>query len=124
MRRAPQTAARRVSFRPPRRAALTALARRRGVVSPGFRHSAFTFGHESAVSAEALGGPALPGALVGFVQKGLQYLELESNLTEARRRGCVASRAGLSRDAAFLLFSLRTGRTWTRASLCSPLTSC
>ena len=102
---------------PPSRAA-------RGVVSPGFRHSAFTFGHESAVSAEALGGPALPGALVGFVQKGLQYLELESNLTEARRRGCVASRAGLSRDAAFLLFSLRTGRTWTRASLCSPLTSC
>jgi transducin (beta)-like 1 len=29
----------------------------------------------------------LPGALVSFLQKGLQYLELEANLAEARATG-------------------------------------
>ncbi|XRB03054.1 transducin [Pycnococcus provasolii] len=50
----------------------------------GFSHSAFTFGCESAVSSLAISGPDVPpGALVSFLQKGLQYLELESNLNEA-----------------------------------------
>jgi transducin (beta)-like 1 len=30
------------------------------------------------------GADVPPGALVSFLQKGLQYLELEANLTEAR----------------------------------------
>ena len=50
----------------------------------GFPHAAFTFGVESEVSRLAISGPDVPpGALVSFLQKGLQYLELESNLNDA-----------------------------------------
>ena len=54
----------------------------------GFQHSAFSFGYESAVhrtSSSITGADVPPGALVSFIQKGLQYLELEANLTEVRR---------------------------------------
>ena len=33
-----------------------------------------------------------PGALISFVQKGLQYLELEANLTDVRGRVLPACR--------------------------------
>ena len=60
------------------------------LLESGFVHSAFTFANESFVNRTRLSGgggeqneeediPA--GALVQFVQKGLQYLELEANLT-------------------------------------------
>ena len=55
----------------------------------GFSHSAYTFGYESYVAKTSIatGGVDLPpGALVSFIQKGLQYLELEANLNEVRRR--------------------------------------
>lgn len=49
----------------------------------GFQHSAFTFGFESRVTKSgANGNDVPPGALVSFIQKGLQYLELEANLNE------------------------------------------
>ena len=63
---------------------------------PGFTHAAFVFGYESLVHrADEPGGDdgVPPGALVSFVQKGLQYLELEANVGEVRggrkrRGGC------------------------------------
>ena len=49
----------------------------------GFSHSAFCFGFESLVNKSAINGNDVPpGALVSFIQKGLQYLELEANLNE------------------------------------------
>ena len=57
----------------------------RYLLESGFMHSAFAFGHESRVDGggqkrEATAIP--PGALISFVQKGLQYCELEANLNE------------------------------------------
>nr|XP_004252824.1 WD40 repeat-containing protein HOS15-like [Solanum lycopersicum] len=47
----------------------------------GFTHAAFTFGYEAGINRSAIDGHLVPpGALVQFVQKGIQYLELESNL--------------------------------------------
>ncbi|KNC47599.1 uncharacterized protein AMSG_02624 [Thecamonas trahens ATCC 50062] len=49
----------------------------------GFAHTAYTFGHESLVARSNLDGSAVPpGALVSYVQKGLQYLEVETHLRE------------------------------------------
>mmetsp|Transcript_32290 Transcript_32290/g.91545 ORF Transcript_32290/g.91545 Transcript_32290/m.91545 type:complete len:497 (+) Transcript_32290:351-1841(+) len=49
----------------------------------GFTHSAFTFGYESFVHKSQIeGNDVPPGALISFIQKGLQYLELEANLDE------------------------------------------
>ncbi len=53
----------------------------------GFQHSAFTFGYESLVHKTGINGADVPpGALISFIQKGLQYLELEANLTDVRAR--------------------------------------
>jgi len=47
----------------------------------GFQHAAFTFGYESLVyKSDVNGNDVPPGSLVSFIQKGLQYLELEANL--------------------------------------------
>ena len=58
------------------------------LLESGFSHSAFTFANESFVNRTRIAPgnedqdiPA--GALVAFVQKGLQYLELEANLNES-----------------------------------------
>lgn len=49
----------------------------------GFTHSAFVFGCESTVSKVNIDGKGVPiGALVSFIQKGFQFMELEANLTE------------------------------------------
>ena len=51
------------------------------IAHAGFTHSAFTFGYESFVHKSDINSNDVPpGALVSFVQKGLQYLELEANL--------------------------------------------
>ncbi|PHU01231.1 hypothetical protein BC332_31018 [Capsicum chinense] len=48
----------------------------------GFSHAAFTFGYEAEVNKSTIDGNLVPpGALVKFVQKGIQYLELETNLS-------------------------------------------
>lgn len=47
----------------------------------GFVHAAFTFAHESQVHTSDVDPNQVPaGALVTFIQKGMQYLELEANL--------------------------------------------
>ena len=49
----------------------------------GFHHSAFTFGQESHVHQSSINGTLIPpGALIGIIQKGLQYVEVETSITE------------------------------------------
>ncbi|KAJ4460103.1 putative transducin family protein / WD-40 repeat family protein [Paratrimastix pyriformis] len=49
----------------------------------GFLHSAFTFGNESLITRSNLIGTELPvGSLIKFVQKGLQYTEIEAHVAE------------------------------------------
>ncbi|MFS8010890.1 hypothetical protein Hanom_Chr14g01302271 [Helianthus anomalus] len=47
-----------------------------------FLHTAFNFGHEADIQREANIDPTSvpPGALVTFVQRGIQYLEMKANL--------------------------------------------
>ncbi|CAJ1942923.1 unnamed protein product [Sphenostylis stenocarpa] len=48
----------------------------------GFTHAAFTFGYEAGINKSSIDGNLVPqGALVTFVQKGLQYFEMEANLS-------------------------------------------
>ncbi|KAF6176245.1 hypothetical protein GIB67_023536 [Kingdonia uniflora] len=48
----------------------------------GFTHSAFALGYEAAINKSPIDGNLVPpGALIKFVQKGLQYLEMEANLS-------------------------------------------
>jgi hypothetical protein len=47
----------------------------------GFAHSCFTFGNESLVQKAITDGSDVPpGALIALVQKGLQFLEIETSL--------------------------------------------
>ena len=55
----------------------------RYLLESGFSHSAFSFAHESLVARSVVAGSeAPPGALVSFLQKGLQYVEVEAHLHE------------------------------------------
>jgi transducin (beta)-like 1 len=59
----------------------------RYLLESGFTHAAFALGNESYVDGRKLTDGAKevpPGALISFVQKGLQYCELEANLNEVR----------------------------------------
>ena len=48
----------------------------------GFIHSAFALGYEAGINKCSIDGNLVPpGALVTVVQKGLQYLEMEANLS-------------------------------------------
>ncbi|WVZ09269.1 hypothetical protein V8G54_013799 [Vigna mungo] len=48
----------------------------------GFIHTAFSFGNEAGISKSSIDGTLVPiGALIRLVQKGLQYLEMEANLS-------------------------------------------
>ena len=70
------------------RAALGNKCSHRGMPRAGFTHSAFCFGYESFVHKSNINGSDVPcGALVSFIQKGMQYLELEANLTEVQALG-------------------------------------
>lgn len=52
------------------------------MVFAGFTHAAFTLGYEAGINKSNIDGNMVPpGALVKFVQKGLQYMEMEANLT-------------------------------------------
>ncbi|KAH6800412.1 WD-40 repeat family protein [Perilla frutescens var. hirtella] len=47
----------------------------------GFTHSAFALGYEAGINKSNIDGNLVPpGALVTFIQKGIQYLELEANV--------------------------------------------
>ena len=51
----------------------------------GFAHSAFTFASESLVHKSPIEAHDVPaGALISFLQKGLQYLEIEANVQDVR----------------------------------------
>jgi transducin (beta)-like 1 len=56
----------------------------RYLLESGFVHSAFVFATEGYIGKSGLEGTAQvpPGALVQFVQKGLQYLEIESHIND------------------------------------------
>lgn len=54
----------------------------RYLLESGFTHAAFALGTESRPGKPEREIP--PGALISFVQKGLQYLELEANLNDVR----------------------------------------
>ncbi|KAK7367584.1 hypothetical protein VNO80_09599 [Phaseolus coccineus] len=48
----------------------------------GFTHTAFAFGNEAGINKSSIDGTLVPiGALIRLVQKGLQYLEMEANLS-------------------------------------------
>lgn len=54
-------------------------------IFPGFAHSAFSLGYEAGINKCPIDGNMVPpGALITFVQKGLQYLEMEANLSNVR----------------------------------------
>jgi hypothetical protein len=47
----------------------------------GFKHSAFTFAHEADIVHSPAGLVSVPpGHLVGFIQKGLHFLEIETHI--------------------------------------------
>jgi transducin (beta)-like 1 len=53
------------------------------LLESGFVHSAFAFGNESLVAKSNIDGSAVPpGALISFIQKGLQYSEIEAHVHE------------------------------------------
>lgn len=54
------------------------------VLTPtGFVHSAFSFAHESFLThSNVVDASIPPGALITLLQKGLQYVEIESSLDE------------------------------------------
>ncbi|KAM6540609.1 hypothetical protein CsatB_005056 [Cannabis sativa] len=50
----------------------------------GFTHSAFALGYEAGINKSPIDGNLVPpGALITFVQKGLQFLEMEANLSNS-----------------------------------------
>jgi len=49
----------------------------------GFQHTAYTFGYESLIANSNINGSEVPpGALISYLQKGLQYKEIETHLGE------------------------------------------
>jgi len=55
----------------------------RYLLESGFVHSAYAFGHESFVAKSNIDSKQVPpGALISFVQKGLQYVEMEAHINE------------------------------------------
>ncbi len=55
----------------------------RYLLESGFTHSAFTFSLESHVHQSSINGSSVPpGALISVLQKGLQYIEAESSISE------------------------------------------
>ncbi|GMH24074.1 hypothetical protein Nepgr_025917 [Nepenthes gracilis] len=54
------------------------------VVRECFTHSAFTLGYEAGINKSPIDGNLIPhAALIRFVQKGIQYLEMEANLSNS-----------------------------------------
>lgn len=53
--------------------------------STGFSHSAFTFAYESLVIKSGVAQAEIPpGALITFLQKGLEYIAIEEHINEVR----------------------------------------
>lgn len=57
-------------------------------------HAAFTFGYESQVVKSRIDGSQIPpGALLSFVQRGVNFVEIEEGLTEEGKEGMQATSA-------------------------------
>ncbi|KAL5556861.1 hypothetical protein UlMin_039097 [Ulmus minor] len=68
----------------------------------GFTHSAFALGYEAGINKSPIDGNMVPpGTLITFVQKGLQYLEMEANLSNCLFYAC-QSDTDLDEDFKFL----------------------
>ena len=53
----------------------------------GFDHSAFTFSYEAYLAQAQISPTEVPpGALVAFLQKGLQFSEIEANLNDVSEK--------------------------------------
>lgn len=51
----------------------------------GYSHSAFTFAYESLVAKSSVAQSDIPpGALITFLQKGLEYVGIEEHIHEVR----------------------------------------
>ncbi len=56
------------------------------VIIVGFAHSAFTFAYESLVIKSSMAQTEIPpGALITFLQKGLEYIAIEEHINEVRK---------------------------------------
>ena len=56
----------------------------------GFTHTAFSFAYESLVNKSSVAETDLPpGALITFLQKGLEYIGIEENIEEVRILFCI-----------------------------------
>ncbi len=59
------------------------LLRFNDVSITGFVHTAFSFQNESMIGNANINGSGVqPGALISYIQKGLQYREIEAHLNE------------------------------------------
>lgn len=64
------------------------------LVLPGFSHSAFTFAHESLVVKSSTAQTEIPpGALITFLQKGLEYIAIEEHINEVCVSICMIYRS-------------------------------
>ena len=55
----------------------------RYLLESGFIHSAFAFGHESLIMKSSIdGSKVVPGALISYIQKGLQFVEIETHVND------------------------------------------
>eukprot|EP00936_MAST-01D_sp_MAST-1D-sp1_P000688 g688.t1 len=62
----------------------------------GFVHSAFTFAFESVLAKSSVAGADVPpGALIAFLQKGLQYVDIEAHCNEDGSERPVTEQIGL-----------------------------
>lgn len=60
----------------------------RYLLESGFVHSAFSFGNESFIAKANINGSEVPpGALISFIQKGMQFYEIEAHLNQVRGPG-------------------------------------
>jgi transducin (beta)-like 1 len=51
----------------------------------GFSHSAYAFGNESLIAKSSVALTDIPpGALITFLQKGLEYIAIEEHINEVR----------------------------------------
>ena len=67
----------------------------------GFNHSAFTFAYESLIGRSKIASSSVPpGALISFMQKGLQYVQIERELKEGQLREAMEMENKLKEAAA------------------------
>mmetsp|Transcript_32046 Transcript_32046/g.44828 ORF Transcript_32046/g.44828 Transcript_32046/m.44828 type:complete len:517 (-) Transcript_32046:294-1844(-) len=65
----------------------------RYLLESGFVHSAFAFGHESLIAKSNIDGSNItPGALISFIQKGLQFVEIEAHTNDDGTESICAER--------------------------------